>query len=149
MGGTRKKLKPQPMLSAREAAWIMLKMPEDLTEKQQNHLGHLRSFDQEIEAAYQFSQEFKRMVKEREGYKLEKWLQEVEGKVVQEQLMELGSFANGIRQDQAAVTFGLTLEYSQGQTEGQVNRLKTLKRSMYGRAKLALLRARVLHRDAA
>ena len=89
------------------------------------------------------------MVKEREGYKLETWLQEVEGKVAQEQLMELGSFANGIRQDQAAVTFGLTLEYSQGQTEGQVNRLKTLKRSMYGRAKLALLRARVLHRDAA
>ena len=95
--GTTKKLKPQPMLSAREAAWIMLKMPEDLTEKQQKHLGHLRAFDQEIEAAYQFSQEFKRMVKEREGYKLERWLQEVEGKVVQEQLMELGSFANGIR----------------------------------------------------
>jgi transposase len=147
--GATKKLKPQPMLSAREAAWIMLKMPEDLTEKQQNHLGHLRSFDQEIEAAYQFSQEFKRMVKEREGYKLERWLQEVGGKVAQEQLMELGSFANGIRQDQAAVTFGLSLEYSQGQTEGQVNRLKTLKRAMYGRAKLPLLRARVLHRDAA
>jgi transposase len=127
----------------------MLKMPEDLTEKQQKQLCHLRSFDLEIEAAYQFSQEFKIMVKEREGYKLERWLQEVEGKVVQEPLMELGSCAIGIRQDQAAVTFGLILEYSQGQREGQANRLKTLKRSMNVRAKLALLRARVLHRDVA
>ena len=45
----------------------------------------------------------------------------------------------------AAVRAGLTLEWSNGQTEGQVNRLKTLKRQMYGRAGFVLLRQRLLH----
>jgi transposase len=57
----------------------------------------------------------------------------------------LESFAKGIQQDKAAVVAGLTLPWSNGPTEGHVNRLKLIKRSMYGRAKLPLLRARVLH----
>ena len=56
----------------------------------------------------------------------------------------LGGFVAKLRQDLAAVTNGLTLEWSNGQTEGQVNRLKLIKRSIYGRAKFDLLRARVL-----
>ena len=55
------------------------------------------------------------------------------------------SFAKGIQQDKEAVLAGLTLPWSQGPLEGHVNRLKLIKRSMYGRAKLPLLRARVLH----
>ena len=58
---------------------------------------------------------------------------------------ELRRFANGIRLDQAAVEAALTLPYSNGQVEGQVNRLKLIKRSMYGRANFDLLKARVLH----
>ena len=50
----------------------------------------------------------------------------------------------GIRQDEAAVRAGLTLPWSSDQVEGQVTRLKLLKRQMYGRAKLDLLRQRVL-----
>lgn len=143
------KLKPQPMLSARQAAWIMTKKPEDLTAKDQTILTHLRAFDTEVEAAFHLSQEFLIIVRERQGQKLEEWLKKVELRVAEEQLMELGSFSNGIRKDQAAVTNGLILEFSQGQTEGQVNRLKTLKRTMYGRAKFDLLRARVLHSNSA
>ncbi len=60
-------------------------------------------------------------------------------------LPELKSFARGIQQDKAAVLAGLSLPWSQGPLEGHVNRLKLIKRSMYGRAKLPLLRARVLH----
>jgi transposase len=56
----------------------------------------------------------------------------------------LQPFVNGIRQDEAAVRAGLTLPWSSGQVEGQVTRLKLLKRQMYGRAKLDLLRQRVL-----
>jgi transposase len=62
-------------------------------------------------------------------------------------LPEFHSFAKGIHQDKAAVLAGLTLPWSQGPLEGHVNRLKLLKRSMYGRAKLPLVRARVLHVD--
>jgi transposase len=53
-------------------------------------------------------------------------------------------FATSLRQDRAAVRAGLRLPWSSGQAEGQVNRLKLLKRSMYGRAKLDLMRRRVL-----
>jgi transposase len=62
---------------------------------------------------------------------------------------ELKAFATKLRQDWDAVLAALTLPYSQGQTEGQVNRLKLLKRSMYGRANFDLLRGRVLYASAA
>jgi transposase len=57
-------------------------------------------------------------------------------------------FAVHLKRDRAAVEAALTLPWSQGQTEGQINRLKLLKRQMYGRANIDLLRLRVLHRAA-
>jgi transposase len=60
---------------------------------------------------------------------------------------ELRGFAKGLRKDWAAVTAGLTLPYSSGAVEGHVNRIKMLKRQMYGRAKPDLLRKRVLLAD--
>lgn len=81
------------------------------------------------------------MIWEHTGQQLDTWLHEVEAN----HLPELESFAKGIQQDKAAVLAGLMLPWSQGPLEGHVNRLKLIKRSMYGRAKLPLLRARVLH----
>ena len=57
---------------------------------------------------------------------------------------ELQSFAKGLQQDLAAVAAGISLPWSNGQTEGQVNRLKLIKRTMYGRAGFDLLRQRIL-----
>ena len=57
---------------------------------------------------------------------------------------ELSPFAAGLRQDEAAVRAALALPWSSGQTEGQVTRLKLVKRQAYGRAKLDLLKARLL-----
>jgi len=54
------------------------------------------------------------------------------------------TFAAGLRQDQAAIQAALTLPWSSGQAEGQINRLKLIKRQMYGRANFDLLRRRVL-----
>jgi transposase len=62
---------------------------------------------------------------------------------------ELTACATKLQQDAEAVLAALTLPDSQGQTEGQVNRLKLLKRSRYGRAKFDLLRGRVLYTSAA
>jgi transposase len=56
------------------------------------------------------------------------------------------SFAGFLRQDLDAVTAGLTLEWSSGKVEGNVNRIKTIKRTMYGRASFRLLRIRILTR---
>jgi transposase len=57
---------------------------------------------------------------------------------------ELARFARGLQEDLAAVTTGLTLAWSNGVTEGQIHRLKLVKRRGYGRAGFALLRQRVL-----
>jgi transposase len=59
----------------------------------------------------------------------------------------LRGFAKGLRKDWAAVTAGLTLPYSSGTVEGHVNRIKMIKRQMYGRANPDLLRKRVLLAD--
>ncbi|WP_417604918.1 ISL3 family transposase [Primorskyibacter flagellatus] len=72
----------------------------------------------------------------REGA-LEGWLKEAEDGL-------LGAFARGLRRDQAAVAAALREPWSNGQTEGQINRLKTLKRQMYGRANIDLLKARLV-----
>ena len=71
---------------------------------------------------------------------LDTWLEEAE----QCGLKVFKNFAAGLRRDYEAVKAALTYEWSQGQVEGQVNRLKFIKRQMYGRAKFDLLRKRVL-----
>jgi transposase len=84
---------------------------------------------------------FAKMMTARTGERdLAGWLQLVED----DDQPELHSFAAGIRQDLAAVTAGLTLPHSSGTVEGNVNRLKAIKRQMYGRASLDLLRKRVI-----
>lgn len=60
-------------------------------------------------------------------------------------LSELKSFAENLMNDEAAVREAMRSKWSNGQTEGQINRLKLVKRQMYGRGKADLLRARVLH----
>jgi Transposase len=74
---------------------------------------------------------------------LHRWLQEAQASGI----AELRSFAAGIYRDYDAVRAALWTEYSNGQTEGQVNRLKLLKRQAYGRAQFDLLRLRLLHRS--
>jgi transposase len=75
---------------------------------------------------------------------LEPWLEEAS----RSGIAELRTFAAGIKRDEAAVLAALTYEWSQGQVEGQVHRLKLLKRQSYGRAGFDLLRHRVLARSA-
>ena len=67
------------------------------------------------------------------------WLGAAEGSACR----ELRLFAASVRQDESAVTAAVTARWSNGPVEGQVNRLKTIKRQMYGRAGFDLLRARV------
>jgi Transposase and inactivated derivatives len=136
-------LSPAPLenFSARRATWLFVCHPDKLDETQQKELALIRAACPSAEAAYRLAQAFMQMIWERTGKPLETWLSLAE----ESALPELKSFAKGIRQDQAAVFAGLTLPWSNGPVEGHVNRLKLIKRSMYGRAKLRLLRQRVLH----
>ena len=81
------------------------------------------------------------MLKERQAEALDSWLTRAKACHV----TELTSFVNGIRRDDAAVRAACSGKWSNGTTEGHVNRLKFLKRQMFGRAHLDLLRVKVLH----
>ena len=91
--------------------------------------------------ACQLAQDFQRMVREREDQAFEGWLQECEAS----NIPEFVNLANGMRKDYLAVLAALCSNWSNGQTEGHINRLKLLKRQMYGRANFDLLRLRCLH----
>ncbi|MEE2059114.1 transposase [Rhodococcus artemisiae] len=81
------------------------------------------------------------MMRDRRGDRLQDWIDRVRA----DDLPALHSFTTGVEHDFTAVAAGLTLAFSNGPTEGAVTRIKALKRQMYGRAGLDLLRKRVLH----
>lgn len=135
--------RPQPSvrpISARRAAWLLVRCPTELTDAEQGTLRRLLDASSAAASAYPLAQAFGLMVRERRGAALDEWLHAAAASGVP----ELHSFVAGVRRDLAAVRAGLTLDVSQGQVEGQVNRLKLIKRSMYGRANFDLLRQRVL-----
>ena len=88
--------------------------------------------------------EFVKMVHDRKVEMLEGWIARTHEPVVPP---ELRVFADGLRQDYKAVNAALSLEWSSGQVEGQINRLKMIKRQMYWRAGFDLLRQRVLYAE--
>ncbi len=96
---------------------------------------------EELHRAYHLAQEFIGLLKERKAALLADWLK----RAAESQVTELKSFANGIRRDYAAVQAACRLPWNNGIVEGHVNRLKFLKRQMFGRARLDLLRVKVLH----
>lgn len=128
------------LFSVKQATWLFLREPTDLDEQEQQTLVAIRDSHEALETAYQLVQAFRSMVRQRQGDRLDAWL----SAVATSQFSELQTFASGIERDKAAVQAGLTLPYSNGLLEGHTNRLKLIKRSMYGRANFDLLRQRVL-----
>jgi transposase len=141
-GDRRSPLQGGTLLSSRQATWLFLRRPEELTTEEQQTIARLRNLNTEVDLAYDLVQQFARMMRDRTGEEqLDGWLE----KVASSPLTALHPFVTGISQDKAAVQAGLTSPWSQGQTEGQITRLKLIKRQGYGRAKFDLLRKRVLH----
>ena len=95
--------------------------------------------DRSIAQADHLSQTFLALVRERRGYAHEAWIRET----IRRGNEALARFARGLQEDLAAVEAGLTLPWSQGPVEGQITRLKLLRRQSYGRPGFPLLRQRV------
>jgi transposase len=127
-------------LSARQAAWLFICPPRKLTLRQVRELEPLRLEDEELGSVYQLVQDFRTMVTQRQVSVLPRWLNEAQACGIP----ELKSFVSGIYRDYDAVRAALATEHSNGQTEGKVNKLKCIKRQMYGRANFDLLRQRLL-----
>jgi transposase len=106
----------------------------------QTYLDQLCQMDAGIARAYRLTQGFLAMVRERRGTDLEAWMAEA----ISSGIDALARFARGLRDDLVAIQAGLTLEWNNGVTEGQIHRLKLVKRQGYGRPGFALLRQRML-----
>jgi transposase len=128
--------------SPRELRWLLAKSEKNLRPEEKANLTRLLEASDEVRLLHRLLQQFLQMVRERKLTQLQSWLEEA----FSSGIAELQGFVRGIERDRAAVEAALSLPWSQGQTEGQVNRLKMLKRQMYGRAGFTLLRQRVLHR---
>ena len=125
---------------ARRLVWLFLHPIERLETEEKELLDQLKNHSVLVRA-WELEKDFQRMVRERESHEFEDWLQRCEAS----RIPEFVNLAKGIRKDYQAVKAALCSNWSNGQTEGQINRLKLLKRQMYGRAKFDLLRLRFLH----
>jgi transposase len=126
--------------SSRGLTWLVLRKGNTLDTDERQRLDEVGGVHADIAMAISLCQEFAMIVRERRHEQLDGWLEQAE----QSGLAPLVSFATGVRRDYAAVKAGVTLEYSNGPTEGHINRLKMVKRQMYGRAKLDLLKQRLI-----
>jgi len=131
-----------PHFSSNAAVTLFMQRENALEPSKRDDLAAFRRAAPSLENTYQLVQDFLAMMQQREGERLDTWLAQAH----ESQLPELVSFANGVEREKQAVQAGLTLAINNGQVEGQVTRIKLIKRMMYGKAGFALLRQRVLHR---
>lgn len=94
----------------------------------------------QIKTAYRLATQFKQMMENKQSCHLQNWIKQAVGSGI----AEVSSFAKGLLSDLDAVKNAFTLPWSNGQAEGQINKLKTIKRQMYGRASFDFLRKRLL-----
>ncbi len=134
---------PSPLPSAKGLSFAVIARPEKRTEKQVTQVTRLREIDVAVAETMALVEGFAALVRQQNGWTLTDWQEKARTGVS----VELRRFAEGLGRDQGAVQAALQEPWSNGPVEGHVNRLKTIKRQMYGRAGLPLLRARVLHAD--
>jgi transposase len=129
----------EPLESPRHLTWLLLRDRASLKKQEQHMLAFIRQ-ERTIEVAYDLAQRFGTMVRTRQPEQLDSWLEAA----LDSGVPDLRTFAEGLQREYSALKAALTYPYSTGPVEGQINRLKLIKRSMYGRGSFDLLRQRVL-----
>jgi transposase len=140
-GRVKSPLPRPPPPSAKGLSFAVIAKPDERTEAQQARVSRLRQLDPAVEEVLGLVEGFAALVRKQSVRTLTEWQEQAQTGAS----VELRRFAEGLSRDQAAVQAALEEPWSNGPVEGHINRLKTIKRQMYGRAGLALLRARVLH----
>ena len=134
------KPKPAPPPSPKQLSFDWVRRPEKRTVEAQARLDKIRAASPDLTAALDLADEFTALIRKQSTGTLKEWLSRAEVSPCP----EVRHFAEGIRRDESAVNAAMTTRWSNGPVEGHVNRLKTIKRQMYGRAGFALLKARVV-----
>jgi transposase len=131
---------PKRPLTPRSAAWLVLRRAQNRDAQDTERLNRLRLQPGALAEAIALAEEFVALVRARDPERLEPWLARAQAGT----LPAFQDFAQGLKSDHAAVQAAVRLAWSTGPVEGQINRLKMLKRQMYGRANLELLNRRFL-----
>jgi transposase len=127
-------------LTPRRATWLVLRRETKRTTVEAQQLAQLHAQSAEVAEAIDLAQDFATLVRQRQPAQLDPWLQRATTSAVD----AVRRFATGLYEDYEAVKAGVTLPWSSGPVEGHINRLKMLKRQMFGRACLDLLSRRFL-----
>jgi transposase len=127
-------------LTPRRATWLVLRRETQRTEAEAQQLTHLHAQSPAVAEAIDLAQDFATLVRHRQPERLDPWLKRATTSAVD----AVQRFAAGLYEDYEAVKAGVTLPWSTGPVEGHINRLKMLKRQMFGRARLDLLGRRFL-----
>jgi transposase len=120
--------------STHKTRWLLMKAPENLSEREAAYVAALTHLCPPIAEAQRLLTTFRHLLTTRHEEGLDLWLEQCE----QSGSSELVGFARGLRRDYAAVAAAVRYAWSQGPIEGHINRVKLLKRSMYGRGKFEL-----------
>jgi transposase len=140
---TRPEARP-PIVTPAQLTRLLLQPAGHLTEEDQSTLENVLQANPLLAQGYELKTRFQTLLAERDVSAFEPWLQEAETST----LPSFQSLARSFRQDADAIIAALTTPWSTSQCEGQICRVKLIKRLGYGRAKLDLLRQRILHRIA-
>jgi transposase len=127
-------------IRSRRLVWWLLREPTKLSEEHKEVLARMEAAAPAFGPLYRLAVDFTQMVRKRLPERLRSWLEAAKAS----EFAELRSLAAGMERDYTAVEAGLRFSYSTGPVEGNINRLKLIKRSGYGRAGYDLLRIRVL-----
>jgi transposase len=128
---------PRKCPSARKIGMMLTQKRAHLTREDAMTVAIIEDTVPVLTAARHLLERFQTMIRQRNPSEFNAWLDDASSG-------PMASFARGLRDDQHAVAAALSLPWSNGQTEGHITKLKLVKRQMYGRAKLDLLRARLL-----
>ena len=127
-------------LTPRSAIWLVLQRPDQREDATIERIAKLREVHTELDAAITLTESFAALIRTRNPAALDPWLDQATASLLQ----PFHSFATSLRRDYNAVRAGVELEWSTGPVEGAINRLKMIKRTMFGRAGFPLLQRRVL-----
>jgi transposase len=130
----------RPPLTPRNAAWLVLRHSENRTATDADQLNRLRTQHTALTEAITLAEEFVAMIREGQAERFDPWLAQARDSA----LPAFRNFARKLDSDYDAVRAAVTSPWSTGQVEGQINRLKMIKRQMFGRANFDLLNRRFI-----
>lgn len=131
---------PQVYWKASQVSLLLYRKENKLHNRDKDLISYLIKESPEIETCYYLFQRFREMLENKDSDSLSKWVDDA----MSSSIKELHSFGQGVLNDFSAVKNAISLPWSNGQVEGQVNKLKMIKRQMFGRASFNLLRKRLV-----